>query len=540
MKKAFVIFFSVFLGVSCAPMKQFVTPSAPTESEANQRKFMSLFIQATNEAQIENDDKAIEMYEQCKKLNPKESAVYFELSRLYAKKRNAQLAFDYANKANELSPKNKWYLLQKAQVLNRTGQQEKAIDAFEELISIESNNLSALYELAELFQRSSKPLDAAKTIDRIEAITGKKPQMSYQKYLLLLEGGKEEDALLEIDELLKLEPENGMGNLAMAQHFAKIGEEEKVYEKLLLVFEDPQIRTDTKLSILKDYMKKMSTSDALKNEAEQLVTIMLKTHPSDVNSYAAAGDLYTNLKDLKKANEYYEKALIYATQSYPLYLQLMDNSFNLRDFEQVTRYSEQALESYPTQPVLYLYQGMGYKEMKQMDQAIKAFKVGQGILVDNEKLEYEFWSKLGETYHQLEQYELSDQAFDKAMEINGLDAYLLNNYSYYLSLRKEKLEKAEEMVKTANDLFPNNASFNDTYGWILYQQGKFVEAEKWIKKSLSNGGENSGTVLEHYGDVIYKLNKEDARALEYWNRAKVTGEYSDLLDKKIKEGKNEE
>lgn len=540
MKKAFVIFFSVFLGVSCAPKKQIVTPSAPTESEANQRKFMSLFIQATNEAQIENDDKAIEMYEQCKKLNPKESAVYFELSRLYAKKRNAQLAFDNANKANELSPKNKWYLLQKAQVLNRTGQQEKAIDAFEELISIESNNLSALYELAELYQRSSKPLDAAKTIDRIEGITGKNPQMSYQKYLLLLEGGKEEDALLEIDELLKLEPENGMGNLAMAQHFAKIGEEEKVYEKLLFVFEDPQIRTDTKLSILEDYMKKMSTSDALKNEAEQLVSIMLKTHPSDVKSYAAAGDLYTNLKDLKKANEYYEKALVYATQSYPLYLQLMDNSFNLRDFEQVTRYSQQALESYPTQPVLYLYQGMGYKEMKQIDLAIKAFKAGQGILVDNEKLEYEFWSKLGETYHLLEQYELSDESFDKAMEINGLDAYLLNNYSYYLSLRKVKLEKAEKMAKTANDLFPNNASFNDTYGWILYQQGKFVEAEKWIKKSLSNGGENSGTVLEHYGDVIYKLNKEDARALEYWNRAKLTGEYSDSLDKKIKEGKNEE
>lgn len=539
MKRASVILISFFLVLSCTPKKQIVSPQEPTQNELSQRKFMSLFIKATNQAQIENDDKAIEMFEQCKKLNPNEAAVYFELSRLYAKKRNAQLAYQNAEKANELRPKNKWFLLQIAQVLNRTGQQEKAIDAFEELVSIESNNLEALYELAELYQRSEKPLEAVKTIDRVEVITGKNPQMSYQKYLLLLQGGKEKEALDEIEELLKLEPENGMGNLAMAQHYTKIGEEQKVFSKLLYVFEDPQIRTDTKLSILEDYMKQMKTSSEAEKEAEKLVMIMLKTHPSDVKSYAAAGDLYSNLKDLKKANTYYEKALVYATQSYPIFMQLMDNSFNLKDFEQVTIYANQALESYPTQPVLYLYKGMGHKELKQNEMAVKAFRAGQSIVVDNEKLEFEFWSKLGETYNELKQFSLSDESFDKAMNINGLDAYMLNNYSYYLSLRKEKLDKAAEMAKTANDLFPNNASFNDTYGWILYEQGKFLEAEQWIKKSLSNGGEVSGTVLEHYGDVLYKLNNEDKRALEYWKKAKETGEYSDLLDKKIKEGKNE-
>ncbi len=535
-----VIFFSLLLGISCAPKKQVVSPTAPTLVETNHKKFMSLFIKATNQAQIENDDKAIEMYEQCKKLNPKEPAVYFELSRLYAKQRNAQLAYENAEKANELNPNNKWYLLQKAQVLNRTGQHEKAIEAFEELISIESNNLDALYELAELYQRSEKPLEAVNTIDRVEVITGKNPQMSYQKYLLLLQGGKEKEALLEIEELLKLEPKNGMGNLALAQHYTKAGEEEKVFEKLVFVFEDPEIRTDTKLSILEDYMKQMKSDKKAENEAVKLVDIMLKTHPSDVKSFAVAGDLYTNLKELKKANGYYEKALVYATQSYPIYLQLMDNAFNLKHFKQVTMYASQALESYPTQPVLYLYKGMAHKELKQNELAVRAFKGGQGIVVDNEKLDYEFWSKLGETYHELKNYKLSDESFDNAMKINGLDAYLLNNYSYYLSLRKEKLEKAEEMAKTANDLFPNNASFNDTYGWILYQKGDFVEAEKWIKKSLSNGGNSSGTVLEHYGDVLFKLNNNDARALEFWKKAKETGEYSEWLDKKIKEGKNEE
>ncbi len=539
MKKTSAIVLFLLFGFACAPKKQVVAPSARTSSEAQQRKFMSLFIKATNEAQIENDDKAIEMFEQCKVLSPKKAVVYYELSRLYAKKRNAQLAFENATKANELKPKNKWYLLQKAQVLNRTGQQEKSIEAFEELVSIESNNLEALYELAELYQRTNKPLKAAKTIGRVETITGRNPQMSYQKYLLLLDGGKEEEALAEINELLKLQPENGMGNLAMAQHYSKIGEDEKVYPRLIWVFEDPEIRTDTKLSILQDYAQRIKEEEEAKAEAQNLVNLLLKTHPTDVKSYAAAGDFYTNLGELKKANSFYEKGLAYATQSYPLFMQLLDNSFNSKDFESVTSYASQALESYPTQPVLYLYQGMGYKEMKQYEKAVQAFKSGQSIVVDDEKIEFEFWSKLGETYNELKQFSFSDQAFDKAMEINGLDVYLLNNYSYYLSLRKEKLEKAAEMAKTANDLFPTNASFNDTYGWILYQQGNYEEAEKWIKKSLNNGGNNSGTVLEHYGDVLHELDKDDNRAMEFWKRAKETGEHSDKLEEKIKEGKNE-
>lgn len=538
MKKTSAIVLGLIFGFACAPKKQVVAPSAPTASETQQRKFMSLYIKATSEAQIENDDKAIEMYEQCKALNPEEASVYYELSRLYAKKRNAQLAFENALKANELEPTNKWYLLHKAQVFNRTGQQEKAIEAFEELVTIESNNLDALYELAELYQRTNKPLDAARTIGKVETITGRNPQMSYQKYLLLMDGGKEEEALQEISELLKLQPENGMGNLAMAQHFSKIGEKKKVYPRLIWVFEDPQIRTDTKLSILQDYSTRVREEELAKVEAKNLVNLLLKTHPSDVKSYAAAGDLYTNLGELKKANSYYEKGLTYATQSYPLFMQLLTNSFNSKDFEAVTTYASQALESYPTQPVLYLYQGMGYKELKQYEKAVSAFKSGQAIVVDDEKIEFEFWSKLGETYNELKLFSLSDEAFDNAMNINGLDAYLLNNYSYYLSLRKQHLEKAASMAKTANDLFPTNASFNDTYGWILCQQGNYKEAEQWIKKALSNGGDSSGTVLEHYGDVQFRLNNREV-AMEYWKKAKDTGEYSDKLEEKINEGKNE-
>ena len=126
----------------------------------------------------------------------------------------------------------------------------------------------------------------------------------------------------------------------------------------------------------------------------------------------------------------------------------------------------------------------------------------------------------------------SDKAFESSIEIVADNPYTLNNYAYYLSVRNEKLDRAAEMSLQSIRIVPDNPSFEDTYGWILYQQKKYTEAEKWINNSLRNGGDKSGVVNEHYGDVLYQLGDKE-KAVEYWKKAKQLGEASDLIDKKI-------
>ena len=62
------------------------------------------------------------------------------------------------------------------------------------------------------------------------------------------------------------------------------------------------------------------------------------------------------------------------------------------------------------------------------------------------------------------------------------------------------------------------------------------EAKKWIEKALEDRENVSSEVLEHYGDVLYKLG-EPEKALEYWNKAKTKGEGSEFLTRKINEKK---
>lgn len=53
------------------------------------------------------------------------------------------------------------------------------------------------------------------------------------------------------------------------------------------------------------------------------------------------------------------------------------------------------------------------------------------------------------------------------------------------------------MSKKSLVLQPDSKSFLDTYGWILFQQGKYAEAKTYIEKAIKAGGEEDGTLFEH-------------------------------------------
>ena len=135
----------------------------------------------------------------------------------------------------------------------------------------------------------------------------------------------------------------------------------------------------------------------------------------------------------------------------------------------------------------------------------------------------------------MKEYEKSDKAFEDALKIDPDNSVVLNNYAYYLSIRKDKLEKAEKYSRRSNEIAQNNRSYIDTYGWILYQLGKYAEAEIWLARAVKMGAKNA-VILEHYGDVLFKLNKI-TDAVNYWKEAKLSGVNSEILDKKITDKK---
>jgi len=208
----------------------------------------------------------------------------------------------------------------------------------------------------------------------------------------------------------------------------------------------------------------------------------------------------------------------------------------LNDKEGLERDSKRATELFPNQPIPYLFYGVVQLENKNYKEATEYLEIGKDYVIDNPPLKTQFYATLGDAYNSMKLYDKSDAAYEKALEIDSKNIHVLNNYSYFLSLREEKLERAEKLSALCNELEPNQPNYLDTYAWILYKQGKYVQAKEWLEKAVSVGGDKNAVILEHLGDVLYQLN-QPKEALKYWKKAKESGEGSEWLDKKIAEGK---
>lgn len=180
--------------------------------------------------------------------------------------------------------------------------------------------------------------------------------------------------------------------------------------------------------------------------------------------------------------------------------------------------------------------GLAEFQLKNYEWALPLFQTGVKLVAADNELTGQFHMYIGDVYHALENDEESFRSYEKSLQYQPDNAFVLNNYAYYLSLQNRDLAKAEQMAKKAVTMEPENSSFQDTYGWVLFRLGRYAEAVEWIGKALLDTENITGEVLEHYGDALYKSGDPE-RALDYWKQALDKGDGSPLLPKKISEKK---
>jgi Tfp pilus assembly protein PilF len=170
--------------------------------------------------------------------------------------------------------------------------------------------------------------------------------------------------------------------------------------------------------------------------------------------------------------------------------------------------------------------------------SVANLEIGKKFSTSNPSLTSLFNGQLGDSYYYLKDYKKSDSAYEAVLKFDPDDDHVLNNYSYFLSLRKENLDYAEKLSAKLIEQHPNDPTYLDTRAWVLFNLGKVDEAKKVIEKALEHKDKITGDIVEHYGDILYKLGKSK-EAMEQWKKAKEMGnsENPNRLDKKISQGK---
>jgi tetratricopeptide (TPR) repeat protein len=576
MKKSISIYLSILLvaafAVSCKSGKNAMSghsnSTAPYRlSSMKQIQFDKYFFDGIQEKLVGNYQNAFRNFEDAAKTNPDNAASFYEIANAEVQLNKIADAEKASEKAVSLdNGENKWYMMQLSDIYRFEKKWPQAGALYEKLIKSDPDNVENYFRLAAIDEAQNKPNDALKVYDRIESNFGVSEEVVFQKQNLYSAAGKYDKAVTEINKLIKSNPENtkyyqllaetyikagneakamevydqlllkspndGETQLALAEFYYKKGDHEKSFDMLKKAFANKTLSIDNKIGILyNNYLMQPKLEAEEKKDAYILTETMVMAHPTEAKGHAIYGDFLYQDKKYEDARTQYRKSLETKKNVFAVWQQLLLADAELKDNKSLATESEKALDYFPNQPIVYFLNGLANIQLKNYDKAAAILESGLNQTIDNPNLEVDFYTNLAEAYYRLNNYAKSDSYFDKALDKDPANVQALNNYAYYLSVRDEKLDKAEAMSKKTLEKEPENASYLDTYGWILYKRGKFEEAAKYIKQSLDKE-KQSAEVNEHYGDVEYKLGSVDI-AVEYWKNAKQYGSDSPALDKKI-------
>ncbi len=545
------------------------TSTLKVDKDRQKEMFENYLFSALKAKALEDYDVALKNFDECIKIDKTHPLAFYESALINSSIGQHDVSLEQIKKAVDLDSQNRWFLLLYAEILFKKQDFTNSAKQYRKLISLEPGNEELYYKLSDTYIYANQLEKAIMVYQELQNYKGPEKMLSMQKYKLYRELNNIKGAIkelvfvqkeypddVEVIELLAelhllndekekafslfkkiavMDPNNGRIHLTLADYYRQNGENEQSYNELKLAFGSPQLNIDIKIRVLISYFSLISIDQIMKDQAYELVEILIKTHPDDVRARAVYADiLYTDNK-YQKAKEQYLLVLEKDKSKIEVWSQVLFIQVEQNNFEEILKTSYEALEYFPTEALFYYFNGVANKYYENYDEAITSLKNGVEFVLENQNLLIEIYSSLADIFHKVDQHDISDGYFEKGLEIDSNNTVILNNYSYYLSLRKTNLEKARRMSLRCNKIEPNNGTYQDTYAWILYSMNRYDEAEQWMLKAMLNGGIESAVVVEHYGDILYRLGKTN-EAKSQWKKAMEMGGKTNFLEQKVKDG----
>jgi tetratricopeptide (TPR) repeat protein len=524
---------------------------------------------------LEDYAKALLYYQRTLEISPENATVHYKIAQVLSqsnKQEDLLKASISIENALKLERKNKYFYLTAANIYNSMTAFEKAAAIYETMIREVKGTEEYLYELAAVYQYANKFDEAIKVYNRAENELGINETSSLQKMRLYFEMGKTKEALAEgekllnafpeeerlvmgfaeiishkgmrpeairhMEKFLSTHPEASSAKMLLAGLYRDNGQEQKARPLLNDLFDDSSVELQSKLIVLGTYSAELNESK-VKNIADpekeafalSLLEKLKKANANDVSVHVLGGDLYLSTGKNREAQTEYLKAIESGDVNFEVWENLLYIEVQLEQFENVIKHSDEALEMFPNQNKIYYFNGFANLQTRRYQEAISALEQAKRLSSSNAKMVAELNSLLGDAYNATKAYDKSDKAYDDALAVDPANEAVLNNYSYYLALRKANLEKAEKMSSLLIKNNPDDPTYLDTYAWVLYSRQKYKEARKVIERAISTGKANA-THFEHYGDILFQLG-DVTGAVQQWERARGLNANSETLNKKI-------
>jgi len=561
-----------------------------TDKEAQRRKLSYFYMAAQRAKAQEQYAEMLEMLTHCRDIMPDDPATIFELGEFAFPLGQDSLGTSMIEQAVEVDSNNPWYLERLATVYLSQKKQDKALEVLEKMASLQTKRVDVLTQLFMLYKQMGRTEEVINTLDRIQTLQGNNIRIAEQKYQLYRDMEQPEKALEQIQAVCREFPYDVNNHLVMADHYM----ENDMLDSALVCLERAE-RLDPKNSGLQlmRLQSIMQMGDTLAYEQKRDSIILDHEADMQVRFTALREVALTSIQDSLKreptrklfetllADENADIAFLQLYKSYDAFLhQDSANYINLPLMERILKvdpknfetqselvqyYIEQndgknlqkacldALVYFPSEVRFHYFLALTYlqedKKEKAAEETIKT-AIRQADEETSPQMMGTLYTLLGDLCHQMGREKEAFEAYDSCLVYSPDDVSCLNNYAYYLSLKNEQLDKAEQMSYRAIRLEPNNKTYLDTYAWVLFMQEDYTTARMYMDRvvdpkaadsTLLEDREISTVLLEHSGDIYAQCN-QTGMALRFWQlaqeKAAKGGEaVSKVLKKKLKKRK---
>lgn len=494
----------------------------------------SHYLLATALIKLEKYDDAIVSAKKAFDLD-KENIYYSQqLAELYAKRRKYSEAAEIYEKLLQKNPGNIQYGVELAAVYVFNDQFDKAIDTYNVLEKSLGVTEEITHQKEQLYLRQNN-LDKALAEAR-KLIAAEPGEVSYLVELaeMLIANERIVEAVAPLEEALKVNPDEAQAHVLLADIYRRNGDVQKCNQELKLVFANPNLDSDPKIRVLTGYLTMLKTEAEI-GEAMELAKQLYETHPKEPRTNVIYADLLMRQNKKAEARDLYARAARIDGSVFQVWGAVLQLDGDLNQVDSMLVHSERALEVFPNQGIFWYSNGTAQLAKKNFKEALSAFEESLKLIGDKPDMIPVIHAQMGDAYNGLGDHEKSDAAYELSLKDNPNNDYVLNNYSYYLSLRGEKLDLALKMSAKLVQEHKDNPTYLDTHAWVLYVRKDYKKAKEFLERAMVDTSSVSGTIVEHYGDVLFKLGERD-NAVAQWKKAKSMGETTELLDKKIATG----
>lgn len=540
-------------------------------SDAEKRKFDYYFYEALNSKALGKYDEAIDYFLHCYSIDSTNANVLVELGTFYNALQEKDKALDFYRKAVNYDKTNYYYNMMLAGLSKELGLNQEVVDIYEGLLELNPGKPELLFEIANAYADNGELEKAINQLDELEKSMGVSEALAINKFRLYSMLDNKEKAYEEIQQIIDKNPGDIrylilMGDLyaddnqldkakgyydqaklidpdypalilSFVNYYEKTGSSDAAQTEIQKAITSSSMEVDTKIQLLTRYLSVLQQNKKDVKEANPLFQSLFEQHPNNTQLNLIYGNVLYLQGDKKGAIDQFQIFINGNPDNPAGYEQILRVALPEEDFDKVKEVTTEALKHLPGEPQFYFYLGAVNFQQGNYKEALKVFEVGlDSANFNNPILESDFYGQIGDINYHLENKEVAFDSYEKALKLNPQNLPVLNNYSYYLSLEKRNLDKAEQMSGITVKLEPLNPTYLDTYGWILYEQGSYIMAKIYIEKAIEYGEEPSAEVYEHYGDVLF-MTGEQEKAVEQWKKARELGGDSRALKRKIRRGK---